>query len=393
MEQNEKTRYVALDGVRGICAVAVMIYHFTRHSTDLFLNAPVAVDLFFMLSGFVLCASYGQRIEQGKLNFVDLMVKRIVRLYPLFLAGLALGVAGLFILHQMGRSDFSLMRLVACTGTNALMLPYLNGADVHNFVNVNPSPGNIFPGNAALWSLFFEMFANAFLLVLCVRSPTVLLKMALLFLFLLIALGFLTAIGSYKLGIDSEGGFTSMNFIIGFPRVMFGFCLGIMAFKIISRTKAAAERYRSIARRMSFVAKNPYVLYAFLLLLLAVGNELLGFTYILSITIACPLILFVGAEMTKLSWFTDRLSTFLGWISYPLYCLHVPIGNLVAAWMLKHPNQLPLPFSVVASAASLTVAILVGILFDEPVRAWLGKVISNKRRKDELRRISRLPVA
>ena len=57
------SRYDALDGLRGIAAIAVMLLHISQGA--IFKNAYVAVDLFFMLSGFVIAHSYRARLIGG----------------------------------------------------------------------------------------------------------------------------------------------------------------------------------------------------------------------------------------------------------------------------------------------------------------------------------------
>ena len=62
-------RFVALDSLRGICALMVAIYHFSTNS--LLANIPfiengyLFVDFFFVLSGFVIASSYGERLRSG----------------------------------------------------------------------------------------------------------------------------------------------------------------------------------------------------------------------------------------------------------------------------------------------------------------------------------------
>ncbi|WP_404943433.1 acyltransferase family protein, partial [Rhizobium ruizarguesonis] len=61
----------------GRSAILVLVYH----SSNIFPVAYAAVDLFFMLSGFVLAERYGESLlqEDGRRNFIS---HRIARLYP-----------------------------------------------------------------------------------------------------------------------------------------------------------------------------------------------------------------------------------------------------------------------------------------------------------------------
>ena len=88
-----KPRRLVLDGMRGVAALAVVALHL---KDSLGISAPpasyLAVDLFFMLSGFVLAQAYGARLA-GPLSPWGFIRLRLIRLYPLYLAGLVVGAA------------------------------------------------------------------------------------------------------------------------------------------------------------------------------------------------------------------------------------------------------------------------------------------------------------
>lgn len=89
-------RFQALDSFRGLLALAVVMYHAHAVNTftelRFFRNANYFVDFFFVLSGFVVCFSYGLRLNtwQQVRNFA---VTRTLRLYPLHLVMLAVALA------------------------------------------------------------------------------------------------------------------------------------------------------------------------------------------------------------------------------------------------------------------------------------------------------------
>lgn len=82
-------RFDALDGLRGVAAIAVMISHFSQET--LFKNAYEAVDLFFMLSGFVIAHSYGARLLSG-MTSTEYVKRRLIRLYPMLLISLLIAL-------------------------------------------------------------------------------------------------------------------------------------------------------------------------------------------------------------------------------------------------------------------------------------------------------------
>jgi peptidoglycan/LPS O-acetylase OafA/YrhL len=89
-------RFEALDALRGICALLVVLFHIPIYhalkGADAFVNLQFCVDMFFALSGFVLCHAYGHRLGNAGegLRFAWM---RFARLWPLHMVMLALFVA------------------------------------------------------------------------------------------------------------------------------------------------------------------------------------------------------------------------------------------------------------------------------------------------------------
>ncbi|MFW2829321.1 acyltransferase family protein [Sphingomonas sp. ID0503] len=81
-------RFEVLDSLRGVCASMIVLLHF--HTTGYIANSTLVshgwmfVDFFFVLSGFVICASYGARLESG-FPIGRFMWLRLGRIYPLHL--------------------------------------------------------------------------------------------------------------------------------------------------------------------------------------------------------------------------------------------------------------------------------------------------------------------
>ncbi len=144
------THFAILDGLRGVAAICVVLFHLTIKPAALlpipayggFLNhAYLAVDFFFLLSGFVITHAYEQRLRSG-LNFSDFCCVRLVRLYPMFIAGLVIGAVGAIL--QGGPGHFSFLSFVQ----QALFIPHYR----HNEF--------AFPYNLPAWSLMFELIIN-----------------------------------------------------------------------------------------------------------------------------------------------------------------------------------------------------------------------------------------
>ncbi|EBG6487556.1 acyltransferase family protein [Salmonella enterica] len=77
----------SLTGVRGIAAIYVVLYHFTNAKIPFIWNGYLAVDLFFVLSGFIMCMVYYKNFESeiSVSEFGKFLWHRFARIYPLYL--------------------------------------------------------------------------------------------------------------------------------------------------------------------------------------------------------------------------------------------------------------------------------------------------------------------
>jgi peptidoglycan/LPS O-acetylase OafA/YrhL len=120
----ESTRYATLDGLRGIAAIAVVIYHLPIEP-KLVPHGYLAVDFFLMLSGFVLALAYSDKLHSG-MSFRSFFLKRAIRLYPIAIVGTAIGAAHLLLWHALGQENApALSEIAKETALNILLIPYL----------------------------------------------------------------------------------------------------------------------------------------------------------------------------------------------------------------------------------------------------------------------------
>src|ERR1017187_9310640 len=101
MDQNavyleSKPRYEILDGLRGVAAVMVVVFHIfearaTSSLSQIVNHGYLAVDFFFVLSGFVIGYAYDDR--WGKMNRWDFFKRRLIRLHPMVIMGTIIGAA------------------------------------------------------------------------------------------------------------------------------------------------------------------------------------------------------------------------------------------------------------------------------------------------------------
>lgn len=298
-------RFVALDGLRGIFAIAVVLHHYSQLQGDhLMRSAWLAVDAFFVLSGFVIALSYTQRILDG-LSFFEFFKIRLLRLYPMYLVGLLLGGGALW---AHGSSKLSLTpEALKMLFAALLSIPYFGPLPMGSENILNQAI--VFPLNDPAWSLFFEIVANVLFFVfvrvffLGGRSVVVLMLSLLLCYFISINLW----------GLHS--GYSQSNFWGGFARVIFHFSLGCCIFRMQKL-------------KVSFQKKWIYVLLAVALLIFNVGNV---FVICLMLLFVAPLMVFVGSKTAVVAnTFEARLLTWLGGISFPLYITHYPLYRLLA---------------------------------------------------------------
>lgn len=103
-----------LTGLRGIAAIAVLLYHIRGSMTGftpewliaVLAHGYLAVDLFFVLSGFVLWWTYGAAFrDQGRGAIGPFLVRRFARIFPLHVAIMAAMTAFAALLHFSGRTS------------------------------------------------------------------------------------------------------------------------------------------------------------------------------------------------------------------------------------------------------------------------------------------------
>lgn len=341
-------RYHTLDAMRGIAALAVVALHIGHvMRLDTLPHAYLAVDFFFMLSGFVLSRAYEARLGTS-LSLFKFIEVRIVRLYPLFLLGVLFGAAKI-VGQIIGQSSNAMSPAQASISfvLNAVMLP---GTD---------DQGNLFPLNMPAWSLFLELVINLAFGLFLFRMKSWQLML------LTFASGVFYFLELMEVG---RGGFGSHwdTIGLGFLRVLYAFPLGIL----FARTKA-------IGSRPSWASIAILGIFGGILSLSATALPAWAIDA-LGVFIAFPLLLWAGAMFELPSTF-HRIGNFLGNISYPLYAVHMPLLQIV---MFIFVTSLKLPAGPVATIFFLTLvglSWLLAIKFDAPIRIWLSRMLALRR--------------
>lgn len=335
-----ENRYEILDGLRGIAAIGVMLFHLSILGLHLATHGYLAVDFFFVLSGFVMAHAYGNRLpEIGIWAFIRL---RFIRIMPLSLFGLLLGSA-YFLLRYTTQSQslYSLGDIVSATFLNLFLLP-------KPWMSAAPTD-TIFPSNTPLWSLSLEMMINIVWAIFLLRTGP--LRLAGLIVLSAIALVFFTLYHG-----NADLGATWPTYLGGVSRVVFGFIAGLVVW-----------RYRLKPRQSAL-----YALFAALALASVFFVPDFGPWFdIAAIIFAFPLIVWLATSTTYGP--ERRLFRLVGEISYPLYVVHVPIFMFVAglAKLAKYDTHTEM-LAGVAVTASILAAIGLDRLYDRPVRRALS---------------------
>src|SRR3954468_20256225 len=89
-----KPHYQILDGLRGVAAIIVVFFHLAEplsssHLDNIVNHGYLAVDFFFLLSGFVIGYAYDDRWD--KLTLGDFFKRRLIRLHPMIIVGMVIG--------------------------------------------------------------------------------------------------------------------------------------------------------------------------------------------------------------------------------------------------------------------------------------------------------------
>ncbi|MCR5076544.1 MAG: acyltransferase [Prevotella sp.] len=372
-----KPRYEILDGLRGVAALLVVAFHlFETYSEgpsfQIINHGYLAVDFFFVLSGFVIGYAYDDRWDS--MSTWNFFKRRLVRLHPMVMMGAFVGLLlfyfgggpGFELIGQTPWWKVLLLFLIACT-----MIPVSAGMDIRGWAET-------YPLNGATWSLMLEYIANILYALVIRRLSKAALSV------LVVVFGCLTVM--LCLDIDPLGVLESRDYAaytviggwgidatqlwIGFTRLLYPFFCGLL----VSRAG------RFITVRGGFWV--CVVLVAACQLMPHVGGTdeanfwMNGIYEAVCILFVFPLVVAMGAGSRVTDRYSQAVCRFLGEISYPLYITHYPLVYLQMSWAASHADA-PLGQHVMVAVSLWLMAVGMAYaalrLYDEPVRAWLRR--------------------
>ncbi len=363
-----KPHYEVLNGLRGVAAIVVVIFHIfeafaTSHLDQKVNHGYLAVDFFFILSGFVVAYAYDDR--WGKMSIKDFLKRRFIRLHPMVVMGALIGAVMFYfqVSNVWDVTKISVTDLLIATLLSALLIPATVGGEIRGL-------GEMFPLNGPSWSLFFEYIGNILYAFFIRRLHTWALTLVVL----------VSAVSLARFSIWGTTGdicvgysLTGSEFTGGISRLLFSFTAGLLLFRIFKPLSNVRGSFWIGAIVLTVLLSLPRI----------GGAEDMwknGLYDAACSIVAFPLLVYLGASEQKMSKAMTGLCKFLGDISYPLYMVHYPFIYLYYAWVKN--NNLSFEQSLPGAAGVIVVSFLLAYLslrfYDIPVRRFLTKLLFRK---------------
>lgn len=279
------SRLLGLDALRGLAAVIVVLFHMGFDMA----GAHLAVDFFFMLSGYVMARTYEQRLRVGTLTPAAFLIKRYARLWPPMALGTALG----FAVHA-GLNGVTVQSLTGFALLLALIPAFNLGAAPYLY-------------NLPLWSIVYELIANALHALFLAKVRTSILW----WIIAAAVLGLAWSIAT-----------------VGFPRGGFPQYHLHTVFRVIVSYFLGVALYRRFGDTAPFRVPFWLTLAALPLYVLIVRVWPWNWAPLVFILVIAPLMLIggIGVELRR----GAQLASQAGAVSFPLYALHYPVLHLLS---------------------------------------------------------------
>lgn len=368
---DSKKHYEILDGLRGVAAVMVVVFHLFEtfsgndHVKQIINHGYLCVDFFFLLSGFVIGYAYDDR--WGQMSMWDFFKRRLIRLHPMIIMGMIVGAMLFYYGDFVGTAsvvfpnmpNIQVWKVVLTMLVGFTLIPLPLSVDIRGWQEMHPLDG-------PAWSLFFEYVGNILYALFVRKFSNTLLGI----------LVFISGCALIHLAVTSPNGdviggwsLDPTQFKIGLTRLMFPFFGGLLLSRLCKPTSI----------------KNSFLTSSLLLIAVISFPRVGGYDHkwfnglydSLSIILLFPLVVYIGASGEVKGEISSKICKFLGDISYPIYITHYPLIYIYTAWIVdKHiPMSDGWPMGVALLITSILLAYACLKFYDIPVRKWLVEKI------------------
>jgi peptidoglycan/LPS O-acetylase OafA/YrhL len=378
-----KPRYEILDGLRGVAAVLVVGFHLFESYFHMATNQPInhgylAVDFFFVLSGFVMGYAYDDRWD--RMSTWSFFKRRLIRLHPMIIFGTFFGALMFYFgscesFPMIAQTPWWMVLLVMFWCFTLIPLP--NSMDIRGWGETNPL-------NGPAWSLQWEYIANILYALFMRRLSKVALSVcvacfAVLTILLCLnidVLGVLEARSYASYTVIGGWSTTPDQLLIGITRLLYPFFAGLLLSRVGKLIKVNG----------AFWWCSLMIVVLFCMPWMGLGSEgsarwTNGLYEAFCILVCFPLIVAIGAGSSVKGGKSVAINKFLGDISYPLYITHYPLVYMQMGWADRHQDA-PVGVHVLVGISTILLAILVAYgayrLYDLPVREWLKNKLFKK---------------
>ena len=364
---DSKSHYLILDGLRGVAAIMVICMHVMEpfaggDATKMYINhGYLAVDFFFLLSGFVIAHAYDDR--WGRMSMKDFFKRRLIRLHPMIIIGMTVGAicfyfsASPLLFPPISGTPVWKLILVMLIGYTLLPVPL--SLDIRGWGEMHPLDG-------PAWTLFFEYIANIMYAIVLRKASRITLTILVL----------LAAAASIHYGVTNKNGdliggwsLTPEQLRIGFTRLAYPFLAGMLLARV-SKPGNFGNTFAWCSLLLILVLAVPRIGGA------AAGNFWMNGLYeSLIIVVIFPVIVFLGASGNTKGSRLEDVCRFLGNISYPVYIIHYPLIYIFSAWVVDKQKTIAegWPYGLLILVGAVTLAYFFLKVYDLPVRQWLTK--------------------
>ena len=344
-------RFSNLDALRGVAALMVVLYH-VFEAIAFAAGAPeqqmyhgfLAVDFFFVLSGFVMGYAYDERLRTGRMSSWNFVKRRLIRLHPMVVWGVIIGAVA-FILQgcttwdgrSVGFGTLSVAILLAL-----FLIPTPARFDVRGNTEMLPL-------NGPHWSLFFEYLGSWAYVILLRRLRTRYLALWVGIAAIMLSVHALFIAPDHSIAYGWS--VVPSNMAGGALRILFAYPMGLL----LSRLHKV--------KTWKIPMGTAFVFLPLLLMMPSLSTPFNAIYQLFTVCVAFPLIVWAGAGVQGKS----PLPDFLGRLSYPLYAVHYPLIYIYIHYLQTNVLSPTIGSGMVVFVAALVLGIL-SLKVDEAVR-------------------------